>query len=1133
MKKIVTTYLVCIILTLSMCLLACNSNVDFKVNFVVDGEIYSTLSTSGEEIISIPQNPTKDGYEFDGWYWDEGKWQKPFTANSLLNEPISSDMSVYAKWNKMETDPTPELSGVDITSSALTVSGETATLTVSNAIKTFSFLNDITVAKDATYILASDIGCQNTIASKTVALEEGDNTYYLLVTNSDTQKLYTVTIRRRPIYTVEFNVNGGICIETLYIEENNAVEKQETAKIGYTFEGWVLDGETVTFPYTVKENITFNAKYNAITYTIEYHLNNGNNSPENVKNYTTEQTIVLNAPTRDYYAFNGWYENENFEGRTATKIEQGTTGNKVFYAKWTPVQYEIKYELNGGTNNESNVFTYNVEEETALNNPTKNYYSFEGWYETKNFDGSAIEKIETGSHGNKTFYAKWTPVKYEIKYELNGGTNNENNVFTYNVEQAIALGIPTKDHYTFNGWYENENFEGRAVTKIEQGTTGNKVFYAKWTPVQYEIKYKLNGGSNKNPTSFTIEDLPLSLYDSTNNRDFLGWYTDEAFTKKVEQIDSPENVTIYAKWGGLVYQESSTYVTVIGFDGDETEVIIPSTFNEKSVTTINQSAFSNCLSLKSISIPSSVTRISNKSFENCTVLEEVYINTTLEFGRLGDCFYNAGTDGEGITVIIGKDVINIPSYYFSEYYNSDVSYSPKITNIIFEEGSHCQTIDDGAFNDCNNLISVTLPNSITSIGNSAFRDCVALTYISLPDSVTSIGESVFYNCASLTSISLPDSVTSIGEFAFDDCASLTSITLPNSITNIGKHAFYGCYSLTSITLPDSITSIGSSAFSYCTGLAKINIPSGVTKIETATFFYCRNLTSITIPENVESIGDNAFTGCSKLVEIYNLSNVETGTNFGSFGYDAKVIHTSLDEDSILEIVDDYIFMTWQEKYYLMGYAANDSRLVLPDNYNGNNYSIYDFAFSSRHNITSVVIPEGVTKIEMSAFYDCTNLISVVIPSSVTSIRTNGTFDKCVSLTSITVDENNKYYKSIDGNLYSKDGKTLIRYAIGKTDTSFIVPEGMTIIGDYAFSGCSSLVSVTIPNSVTSIETNAFNACTNLSNIVIPDSVTSMQWMVFNDCDNLTIYCEAETQPAGWNSSWNYDDCIVVWGYNEQ
>ena len=213
------------------------------------------------------------------------------------------------------------------------------------------------------------------------------------------------------------------------------------------------------------------------------------------------------------------------------------------------------------------------------------------------------------------------------------------------------------------------------------------------------------------------------------------------------------------------------------------------------------------------------------------------------------------------------------------------------------------SIGTGAFSDCYNLTSITIPNSVKRIGAGAFGYCYNLTSITIPNSVTKIENSTFWDCSNLTSITIPKSVTTIEDAAFNNCSNLNEIhitdleawckieilnlgspfgpyhlylngkevkelVIPNSVTSIREYAFAGCSSLTSITIPNSVTSIGGSAFSGCTNLTSITIPNSVTSIGSSAFSGCSSLTSITIPNSVTSIGYSAFYNCKKLTDVY-------------------------------------------------------------------------------------------------------------------------------------------------------------------------------------------------------------------------------------------------------------------------
>ena len=492
---------------------------------------------------------------------------------------------------------------------------------------------------------------------------------------------------------------------------------------------------------------------------------------------------------------------------------------------------------------------------------------------------------------------------------------------------------------------------------------------------------------------------------------------------------------------------------------------------------------------------------------------------------------------DGTLNISGKGAMKNYNYYDNPSPASQKKDSVK--KVVIEDG--VTSIGNSAFDSCSNLTSITIPDSVSSIGNFVFYGCSSLTSITLSNNITNIGNSAFAGCSSLTSITIPDRVTSIEKYAFYNCSGLTSITIPDSVTSIGESAFRNCTSLTSITIPDSVTSIGKSAFSNCSSLTSITIPNGVTSIGEYAFQSCSSLTSITIPDSVTSIGDYVFISCSSLT-IISLS-CKSSLKRSDFGKQADLVsytpHTlTKTEAKAATCTKDGNKEYWTcehcKKYFLSddanpetAKAVEQSETILPalkhknattrgavkptetkPGYSGDRYcpdcdTVLEkgYTYWNEDNLTWKLDADGTLTISGTGAmkdYDSDDspatqkkdsVKKVVIEDDVTSIG-NYAFSGCSSLTDITLPSS---VTSIKSCAFYKCSQL----------ASIEIPSSVTSIGNSAFKNCTGLTSITIPESVTSIGDSAFRNCTGLTSITISDRVTSIGNYVFWGCSNLT------------------------------
>ncbi len=596
----------------------------------------------------------------------------------------------------------------------------------------------------------------------------------------------------------------------------------------------------------------------------------------------------------------------------------------------------------------------------------------------------------------------------------------------------------------------------------------------------------------------------------------------------VEIIVSDDNPHYKSIDGNLYSKDGKTLIKYATGKKDEVFTM------PDSVEVISEFAFDNAVSLKKINISNNLYEIKPNAIYQCE---------NVEYTNLDGISY-IGNDTNPYLILLNVKELKQANVVLPE--NVKIIYTDAFKDCTLiqtlEVGKELRSIGDGAFAGCINIKEILLPFTLISIGEGAFYNCTSLEKITIPSGVLTISNNTFNNCINLKDVDLSKNLESIGDNAFYNCSSLESIALPNTLDEIGTAAFLGCIKLKEMIVPKNVKKIGMGIVQNCQSLQKLSIPfigpeidstsnthfgylfgsskysnqevdipsslvsvtiSNAVKLNSFAFYYCANLKEIYLPKTLREVGLSTFIGCTNLKEAYFQGSAEDWCKI-SFGdsaalpnYYSQTIYF-LNENNDYELVEE---------------------IVLTDRVS----VIHDYQFFNFGDLKSVVISNNVKEIPVSTFRSCKALEYVYIGDNVETIYFDA-FHLCPLIQEFEVSSNNKYLMSDNGNIYSKDGKTLFFVNKSITNTNFkvldsveriekyafynnpvetiVFSNSLKSIGEYAFYGCEALQDFVLPESLEIIEQYSFYGCKQIKNLVIPNSVTTVGQNSFYGCTSL-------------------------------
>lgn len=1115
----------------------------YTVTFVVDGEDYFTLETSGKSAIELPSNPTKDGYEFVGWYFDVNVWLNPCNSTSFANENLTANVTVYARWELIkETYSVTFVGGTGAT-------GDAPTMEAKAEGDKFDLPQNTFVKED--YDFDGWFDGQTKYAA-------GDE--YVMPSYAVTFTAQWVEIVYCNITYDKAGAEGEDPQLTKYpINKEFEFPTNPYEKDGYYFKGWLVNdvlyqpAEKIIF---VDTEVTITASWIKLNnYSIEYY-NTFNVENDNPTTYSNIDHITLKPLTRNGYIFKGWRLGTE-DGLLITEINKGTEGRLKLYADW-------QKEDDGCAIVESDVFSFVADKEykTFVTNDITGF-DFRNKFVTspntswrvfsaQNCDPSSelttrIAKdlqegdnlfyvmVENLSTYEQTIYQLNVHKQFNYKLNFRGwGKKLAESKTMLEGDRLSSIEYPDTsiNGYLFVCWCYDETLENECdMNELVYINQPEINLYSKFALIEFTVTYDLNTSrligdtdgienDSRNPSHYNVKDN-YKLYAPHSNDQFvfLGWYFDNIRVTALSDLGASGDVLLQAKWKsvydewwqnlGLSFElnEDGESYSVVNSDKKRLVVTVPSLFRGLPVTGIKESTFEESELIK-IALPNTIVSIGKAAFKN------------------------------------------------------------------------------------SKLQAIEIPNGITEIAEETFFRCSSLTSVNLPESLVTIGKSAFAGCRQLSAVNIPSGVNTIGEDAFLACG-LKKIVIPGSVQLIETNAFSGNIDAETIILEDAFDTmvVSENVFAFsrdidCTRLfynKTINLYVGsnvqldckyllevwCTKVSNIahyldlSIFINRNPADVLAKISVQgsfgandcnvkvyySEGQQEVGEINKTLKIlYSTATFEASVFYNASGEDFKN-GTTVDIfdycfDGIRYRIEGNTASIIEASALLKGDYTIKDGIVLSDGRSYRVTGIGEGAFAGCTGLTNIIFPDSITSISKYAFAGCTSLKNLVIPNHITNIAAYAfsncglenlvisdgvlTIEKfafygCNRIESITLPffggsrDVRGTFGYIFGGIcaenrdavsgatyqYSSSSSAHYWYYIPSSIKNVVISDSATAIPQYAFRNCKNLISITIPDSVTDIGIHAFDGCSRLTNITIPDSVTGIGDFAFSGCKNLT------------------------------